>query len=164
MFMKFKFKPAWIGLFLIAIMLFSTFAYAIIQSFYPRQNVELPKSNIIDYRFDPNLKSALIQYGATIITFDYNLGCENCATQKSILEFFANEYKPSLDKSEITIEDIYGKIILEELLDGSLDKSKIIISSTYGEDSLIDANETDIFNSLCKLMVAPPVACALQKT
>ena len=145
--MKFKVRPAWVGLFLIAVMLFSTFAYAVIQSFYPKQNTSLPESNIIDYQLDANLKNALIQYGATVITFEYNLGCDNCVNQKAALEFFANEYKQQM--------------WLEELVDESLDKSKITISSIYGEDSLVDANETGIVSSLCKLMAAPPVTCAL---
>ncbi len=148
--MKLKFKASWIGLFLIGTMLFSTFAYAVIQSFYPKQNVTLPETNIINYQLDTSLRDALIQYGATVITFEYNLGCDNCVNQKAALEFFANEYKQ--------------QIWLEELLDDTLDKSKIIISSIYGEDSLIDANETQIVSSLCKLMVAPPATCALQTT
>ena len=145
--MKLKLKPAWIGLFLIAVMLFSTFAFAVIQSVSPGQNAKLPESNIIDYQLDPNLKNGLIQYGATVITFEYNLGCDDCVNQKAALEFFANEYKQ--------------QIWLEELVDESLDKSKITISSIYGEDSLIDANETGIVSTLCKLMSAPPVTCAL---
>jgi len=146
--MKLKFKASWIGLFLIATMLFSTFAYAVIQSFYPKQNTQLPESNVIDYRLDANLANALVQYGATIITFEYNAGCNNCVNQKAALEFFANEYKQ--------------QIWLEEILDETLDTSKITILSIYGEDKLADANETVIVNSLCKLMVAPPAACALQ--
>lgn len=145
--MKLKVRPAWIGLFLIAVMLFSTFAYAVIQSFYPKQNAKLPESNIIDYQLDANLKNALMQYGATVITFEYNLGCDNCVNQKAALEFFANEYKQQM--------------WLEELVDESLDKSEVTISSIYGEDNLIDSNEAEIIKSLCKLMVAPPVACAL---
>jgi len=148
--MKFKFKPAWIGLFLIAVMLFSTFAFAVIQSFYPKQNTQLPESNVIDYRIDANLANALIQYGATIITFEYNLGCNNCVNQKAALEFFANEYKQ--------------QIWLEKILDETLDVSKITISSIYGEDKLVDTNETEIVDSLCKLMAAPPATCALKKT
>ena len=148
--MKFKIKPAWIGLFLIGVMLFSTFAYAVIQSLYPRQKSELPKSNIIDYQLEPNLKDALVQYGATIITFEYNQGCDNCINQKSALEFFANEYKQ--------------QIFLEEMVNENLDKSTIAVSSIYGDDKLIDANETQIVDSLCKLMVSPPPTCVLQKT
>lgn len=147
MFMKFKLKPAWIGLFLIGVMLFSTFAYAVIQSFYYKP-VKLPTTNVINYKLDINLKNALMQYsGATIITFNYNLACENCISQKSILEFYANEHKE--------------QIFLEELLDDSLDKSRITIESVYGKEELVDSNETQIFAALCKLMVAPPATCTL---
>lgn len=142
-----KIKTAWIGLFLIAVMLFSTFAYAIIQSFYPKQNTKLPESNIIDYSLEPDLRNALIQYGATLITFEHNMGCNNCVNQKAALEFLANEYKE--------------QIWLEEIQNEQLDESTITISSAYGEEKLVDANETNIFSALCKLMVQPPVACAL---
>ncbi|MBU5537079.1 MAG: hypothetical protein QXP82_00195 [Candidatus Aenigmatarchaeota archaeon] len=156
--MKFKFKSSWIGLFLIAVMLFSTFAYAIIQSFYPKQTVKLPESNIIDYRLDPNLADVLIQSGATLITFEYNMGCDNCVNQKAALEFFANEYKQTIATvGKTTLFSIY----LEEIVDETLDKSKITILSIYGEDKFVGANETEIFKSLCKLMVSPPATCVL---
>ena len=151
-----------LGVFLIGTMLFSVFAGPLLQSSNTQSNLDLPKTNIIDYQLDTKVKNAFMQYGVTIITFDYNLGCENCIAQKSTLEFFANEYKPNLNKPEITIEGIYGKIFLEELVDESLDKSKITITSIYGKDELTDANETGIVSSLCNLMVSPPVACALK--
>lgn len=146
MFMKFRFKPAWVGLFLIAVMLFSTFAYAFLQSFN-KPNQKLPTSNVIAYSLESSLKNTLIQYGATIVTFDYNLGCENCVNQKAALEFYAKEYEK--------------QIFLEELLDNNLDKSKITVESAYGTEELVNANETQIVNTFCKLMVEPPVACAL---
>ena len=145
--MKLKIKASWIGLFIIAMMLFSTFAYAVIQSLYPKQRTKLPESNIIDYELDQNLQTGLLQYGATIIKFDYNLGCQNCVSQKSTLEFYANEYKQ--------------QIFLEELKDESLNQSKITVESAYGSDELVSANETMILNSLCKLLVSPPATCAL---
>lgn len=155
--MRFKIKTSWIGLFLIAIMLFSTFAYAVIQSFYPKQKTELPKTNIIDYPLNSNLKNSLIQYGITVVTFSYNINCENCAIEKSILEFYATEHKQVLS-NDGPVFSIY----LEELMDSTLDRSKISMESVYGKEELIGANETDIFNALCKIMVSPPVTCALK--
>ncbi len=146
MFMRFKFKPAWIGLFLIGVMLFSTFAYAFLQSFN-KPDQKLPTSNVIAYSLESSLKSALIQYGATIVTFDYNLGCENCVNQKAVLEFYAKEYEK--------------QIFLEELLDNNLDKSKITVESAYGIEELINANEIQIVGTFCKLLVEPPATCAL---
>lgn len=148
--MKFKSKTTWVGLFLIGVMVLSTFAYAVIQAVNPGQNVKLPESNIIDYQLDPRLRDALVQNGATLMTFDYNLGCRNCVAQKATLEFFANEYK--------------NQIFLEELSNESLDVSQIYVISLYGEEKLTDANETQIFSALCKLMVAPPPTCALTTT
>ena len=142
-----KVKSSWVGLFLIAVMLFSTFAYAVIQSLYPNQSTTLPDSNIIDYTLDPVLRDALVQYGATVVAFEYNLGCNNCVNQKAALEFFATEYKE--------------QIWLEEVHNDNLDVSTIMISSVYGEETLVDANETQIVSSMCKLMTAPPVTCAL---
>lgn len=144
---KLKLKSSWIGLFLIGVMLFSTFAYAVIQSFYPRQRVKLPETNIIDYELDQNLKNALINYGITFITFDYNLGCKNCIDQKTYLESVANEFQQ--------------QIFLEELLNESLIESKIKIESIYGIQELAAANETEVFTALCDLMVSPPATCAL---
>ncbi|MBI2543116.1 MAG: hypothetical protein HYW24_02945 [Candidatus Aenigmarchaeota archaeon] len=142
---RFK-KSTLIGFILIAIMLLSTFSYAVLQS-VNSPNVELPESNVIEYRLEPDLKDAMIRYGVTFITFDYNLGCQNCIQQKSFLESVANEYKQ--------------QIFLEELKDDSLDVSKITVSSVYGEHELVNANETEILKSLCDFMVSPPVTCAL---
>jgi hypothetical protein len=145
-----KLKTSWIGLFLIAVMLFSTFAYAIIQSFNSPEGTTLPETNIINYRLQPALKNALVQYGTTIITFEYNNFCNNCVNQKAMLEFFANEYKQ--------------QIWMEEIEMTNLDVSTITVSSAYGEDKLVDASDAQIASSLCKLMVSPPATCVLQAT
>ncbi|MBI2547395.1 MAG: hypothetical protein HYW23_03030 [Candidatus Aenigmarchaeota archaeon] len=147
--LKLRIKPAWIGLFLIAVMLLSTFAYAILQSSNTRPNAQLPTSNIVDYRLDSNLKTTLMQYGFTIVTFEYKKDCVDCINQKYTLEAFAKEFNK--------------QIYLEEIVDNSLNKSRVTISSIYGEDSLIDANDTAITSSFCKLMSSPPVACALKQ-
>ena len=139
-----------IGLFLIAIMLFSTFAYAVLQAFYPRNSAKLPDSNIVNYPLDSNLKAALIQNGRTIITFEYNENCSFCADQKAQLESFTNTYKP--------------QIFLEELTTSRIDSSNIIIASAYGDQTIDDGNATRIVSSLCQLMVYPPATCALQRT
>lgn len=148
--MKFKPKASWIGIFLIGTMLFSTFAYAIIQSFSSQQEIKIPDTNIVDSRLDPNFKEALIRYGRTVVTLEYSTGCDNCLNQKGALEVFANQYKE--------------QVWLEELIDENLDSSKITVVSAYGEESLVDANETQIVNSLCNLMIYPPAQCALQRT
>lgn len=140
-------KSSLIGLFLIAVMILSTFAYAVLQAFYPR--TELPKSNIIDYRLDRTVAEALIQSGATLITFEYSSTCNNCLDQKFILESVAKENEQ--------------QIFLEEILDESLNQSRLIIASAYGSQELTDPTDQQITSTLCMLMVAPPAQCALIK-
>jgi len=140
-------KSSLIGLFLIAVMILSTFAYAVLQAFYPR--TELPKSNIIDYRLDSQLKQGLIQNGATIITFEYSVGCFDCENQKFTLESYVKEYQ--------------DQIFLEEIIDESLNESRITISSFYGNEELTAPDDYQIVAALCSLMVTPPAQCALLK-
>ncbi len=140
-------KSSLIGLFLIAVMLLSTFAFAVIQSFSPQ--AELPKTNIIDYRLDSQIRQALIQNGATIITFEYSDACFECQNQKFTLESFANEYKT--------------QIFLEEIVDENLNDSRTTIASFYGSQELKASDDERIMATLCSLMVDPPAQCALLK-
>ncbi|MBI5871967.1 hypothetical protein HZB88_02680 [archaeon] len=136
-------KSAIIGIFIIAIMFGSTFAYGILQSV--RSPVEVPKSNIIEYRLDPRLRYAFVNGGATILSFDYNFECENCYEQKNFLESMANEYKE--------------QIFLEEILNETLTKSKLIVESKLGNKTFYNPSENETFDAICDLMLAPPTIC-----
>lgn len=152
--MKLKFKSSpklmviLVGIFLIGTMIFNIFAAPLLQSSFSKQNLEIPKSNIIDYKMNPQVADALLQNGATIITFEYKLGCKNCIQQKYDLEYLANEYK--------------NQIFLEEVVNESLDVSKIHVISAYSEEKLTDANSTGIFAALCNVMISPPPECAVR--
>ncbi|MBI2545176.1 MAG: hypothetical protein HYW22_01080 [Candidatus Aenigmarchaeota archaeon] len=144
--MKLKFKTSWIGIALIAIMLFSSLAGVVIQSFYfNRNDLELPKSNVIDYKMDPQVENYLLQNGVTVISFEYNMKCINCIQQKNSLEYYTNQYKT--------------QIILQELANESLPVSKITATSLYGQYNVTNANDTGIFAILCNTMVSPPLEC-----
>ena len=130
-------------------MLFSTLAGAVIQALSTRQTTNLPKSNIIDYQVDQAINDALLQNGWTVITFNYNLKCLNCITTKSTLEFYANEFKK--------------QILLQELLNDNLNDSKTTIISGLGQETLTNANDTEIFSALCKVMVDQPIDCVIKK-
>ena len=151
--MKFKFNSKFwaifVGITLATIELVSIFAQPIQQSLYTKPSTDLPKSNIIDYQLDSSLANEFVQQGATIVTFNYNLGCDNCIVLKSTLESYAKQYKQ--------------QVFLEELLNNNLNQSQVTVTSIYGEERLVNANDTGIFSSLCKLMVAPPADCVLIK-
>ncbi|MBI2084746.1 MAG: hypothetical protein HYT70_04020 [Candidatus Aenigmarchaeota archaeon] len=140
-------KSSLIGLFLIAVMILSTFAFAVLQAVYPR--VELPKSNIIDYRLDRSVREAFLQNGATVITFEYSSICENCFNQKFTLESIAKQYEQ--------------QVFLEEILDESLNQSRLTMTSFYGSKELMEPTDQQITSALCLLMVSPPAECALLK-
>ncbi len=137
-------KSAITGIFIIAVMVGSTFAYGILQSV--RSPVELPKSNIIDYKLGPQLRYAFIQGGATILSFDYNLAaCEDCYQQKGFLESLANEYKEQIFLEEITIEN--------------LTQSKLSVESNLGNRTFVSPTQNETFGAICDLLIAPPTIC-----
>jgi hypothetical protein len=72
-----------------------------------------------------------------------------CQEQKTYLEYITNQNS--------------GKIILEELTDNNVNAPKANIRSQKGSDELVNATSDDVYDSLCNLMVYPPVDCALRK-
>lgn len=148
--MKIK-KPALIGLILLGLYIFSTFAFAILQSV--RSGVQLPKTNIIDYQINTQLRAAFIESGATILTFEYNLNCENCYEQKGFLENIANSFKQQL------ASDFYN-LYLEEILNETTEQSLLTVQSNLGNKTLISPNQNETFNAICDLMTIPPAICA----
>ncbi len=129
----------------------STFAYSILQSV--RSPSQLPKTNILNYQLNSQLRDAFIYYGATILKFEYSSNCNNCFEQKGFLENMANTFKENL------ATDFYN-IYLEEILNETVEPSQLTIDSKLGNMTIIDPTENITFNTLCDLMFAPPTICA----
>ena len=142
-----KIKPAVIALILLGVYLLSTFAMVGLQSL--RSKGSSSNSNIINYRLDNYTKYNIIQQGATIMTFEYDGKCANCADQKSCLETNAHNYK--------------NQVILEEILNTSFTSSKLTIESRYGNKTFINPTENDTFYALCDLLSMPPTTCVTGK-
>jgi hypothetical protein len=130
----------------------STFAYAILQSIsYSGKKVELPKDFIIDYELSVDQENLLITRGITILKFHYNLTCDNCLKQKSFLE-------------QLVLSAGYkGQLILEEILSEDKELPSLTIVSYYGGKTLVNETENKTIDTLCELMVAPPLECTLRK-
>ncbi len=148
-----KITKAHIGLILIAIMFFSTFAYAGLQSLFfgttsPQSN--LPNTNIIDYQLSPDQESNLIQHGVTIALLRWNANCSGCLGLKNQLENLAssNEYK--------------NQLLLEEI-ESAINASSISISSLNGQRNLNNVTTQNVTGVLCDLVYSPPASCALRK-
>ncbi len=147
-------KTAIIGLFIIVIMLGSTFAFAILQS-VRQTSPELPKTNIIEHELDFSMKDALVQNGVTFMTLEYNSGCENCLEQKSFLEQVTKEFGRQVSQNPI-FYDLY----LEEIMDENASIPKLTVVSNLGYKELTNATQDEIFSAVCDLLTSPPVVCA----
>jgi len=148
--MKIKIKKsAYLGIFLMFLMVGSTVAYAVLQAFnQPQQTAEepkLPKENIIDYELDRSQELYAIRYGKTILKYEYATACVECANEKALLESLARQFSDQL--------------ILEEL-SGADEASKLTITSYYGRRLLRNITEDTLVDTLCDLMSNPPVFCA----
>lgn len=128
-------------------MVFSTFAFSLLQSFSPVEKpITLPEENIINYELTPEQESILLQNGKTIAKFYYYSGCVECTTQLSFLESIANQFS--------------NQIILQETLSN---RTSLTIIGYYGQENLINATQEEIFDTFCELMINPPVACITRK-
>jgi len=142
-----KIKSSHLGLILILIMLVSSLATQ--RFYYPSARIALPEKSIIDYQLTPEQEIYLIQKGYTVILFKYSLTCDNCLDVKTSLEQF-------------TTSDNRHQIILEEI-ESPVDVSNITISSMKGEENLINATIENVTDTLCEILIYPPVECALRE-
>lgn len=121
-----------------------------------QSSVKFPKTNVIDYQVDVNLRNALVENGATFMTLGYNSMCENCLEQKSFLEQVAKEFEHHVSQGKDTIYDLY----LEEIVDANATVPKLALESSLGYKELTNATQDDIFSGLCDLLTSPPIICA----
>ena len=159
-----KAKP--LGILLVMFMLvggFSIVPYILQASFYnptTPTNVQLPTTNIVDYELAPEQETEILRQGKTIIRFEYSLACEKCLETQSILEQLVN------------LNKFKDQVVLEEIKSASGDLPKVnIIGFTIGDNQIsvnqnnlqgVNVTESQIINSLCNLMIQPPVECALR--
>jgi hypothetical protein len=141
-----------IGIFFIFLMSGSTIAYTLLSAFKneeKKEEVSLPKANIVYEELNETVENLAVTNGKIIVKLYYNALCVGCQEQKTYLEYITNQNS--------------GKIILEELTDNNVNAPKANIRSQKGSDELVNATSDDVYDSLCNLMVYPPVDCALRK-
>ncbi|MFH0711178.1 MAG: hypothetical protein V1944_01220 [Candidatus Aenigmatarchaeota archaeon] len=154
--MKFKLSgKRFMAIFFIVIMMGSTAAYALIQSFKsftaPQNNPEdIPKTNVINYEVKSNVKDTLLKAGFTVINFYYRDGCIECTSAKTTLESLANKNT--------------DQVLLQELKDTNGLVPRLVVSSYKDSMELTNATSDEINGVLCDLMAAPPaeLKCALR--
>jgi hypothetical protein len=145
-------KKTIISLFIGFIMLGSTAAYAFMQGFrWENNNVEVPNTNIINHELTQEQENALAQNGKTILKFYYSMTCDGCLQKKNVLENSVND-------------DTFSKqLVLEEITSSKPSLPMLVVLSYKGQKVLGNYTNEELIDSLCDLMVQPPVGCAVRK-
>lgn len=151
--MKFKIKPAYIGLFLIGIMFLSTFAFIALQAtFYSpsQQKIQVPTANVVNSRLTLNQQNFLLSQGKTIMTYQYDETCVPCLQQRQFLE-------------QLTLNSKLSDQLFLEVLPAQNQQTSLILVSYYGRIDLGNATQQEVISALCQILVNKPVECALQQ-
>ena len=148
--MEGKIKSQYIGLLMIFIMFFSTFAFAVINSFSPQdqqpQNTHQPEKEIDRHLKRPlteNEKASLLQQGAAILEFSHTKNCLKCDDFRPILENFYVKYE------NILFVDIEGD---QDTIQFIGKETKVIINVT----------DADLLDAYCKVSAIQPKECILK--
>jgi hypothetical protein len=136
---------------LLVLTLGSTAAFGLLQSFAwgnggETAHIELPAESVVDYGLTAAQKNYAVGIGRTLLEYRYPMSCPSCAEQGAYIEFLVSKYPDQL--------------LLQEISDNSLSKPTLNALSYYGTRTLADPSQESIFNTLCDMMVQPPVSCA----
>lgn len=107
-----------------------------------QQKIKAPP-NIVEYEFDENIKKLLIQSYRTLITFKYNLECEECLDTLYFLKDLVNRNTNQLFLQIINNERNYS----------------ISIESIFGNKELKTLNTTEILKAICDLVYIELADC-----
>jgi hypothetical protein len=146
-------KTAVIGLSLIAIMFFSSIAFAVIQS-VPRSGQEstetLPSSRILTQALTAQQEVLIVQNDFTLMRYFYPSACSECGERMSLLEAFA------------TTSEFSDQLFLVELSGEENERLEFVskIGSATLQGAEIDINNTA--DVLCEITTRPPVGCTFR--
>ena len=124
-------------------------------------NIQVPDiDTIVDYELTVEQENAILRQGKVIIRFEYNLTCEKCLEMQNLLGQL------------VKLKQFKNQIVLENIKSTADDLPKINIIGFVtdgnqigvGQKILQSANvtESNVINSLCGLMLQPPLECALK--
>ena len=128
-------------------------------TFKPQEQTQLPDTNLVDSALTEAQETALLQKGKTIVRFEYNSTCEKCLVIKDLLEQLAAQEK---FKDQIVVEEIPSEskdLPKVGIIGFAIDGNQIRVGQKAFQGNV---TQEDILNSLCALMLEPPVECALR--
>jgi len=149
--MKGKIKSQYIGLLLIFIMFFSTFAFAIINSVFNPSDTQSTPTPTSQFNIEKYMKRALTHQenayltgkGIAVLEFLYTKDCTDCPASRQTLLDFSKKY------SDLVVVDVEG------------DKNQIQFS---GKKTVQVSNTTEktLLDAYCSVTFSQPKDCVLK--
>lgn len=133
------------ALFFIIIMFGSSFAYAILNRIGGAGGrISIPKERILNYELNERQKSYLKSRGYTLVVYSSPIGCLECGSVKSNLEWMTQNSE--------------GQIFLQEV-SSNTNSSTLTVTSLKGERVLDNPSNQEIGSAICSLMLKREVWC-----
>lgn len=156
-----KIKKAYLGLLILAIMFGSSLAYPLLQGLSGGGTVQLPNTNIVSYPLTLQQQYLALSKGMVVLDYRYDSSCKNCSSMKNYLEQLVSsqQFKPQTFLQEVLVN---GTIIPTLNITGfKIEGRNITLDYISLKNDNITQNIT--FNSICEVMLQPPIDCALKK-
>ena len=119
---------------------------------------QLPEGNIVGHELTEQQEILLLQQGKVVMRYEHNVTCESCEELKLLLEQIVNspEFKDSVVLTEFESANaprlnVVGFNVTFNRVDIG---QRIMKSENITQEKILD--------SLCLLMLKPPVGCALR--
>ncbi len=149
--MQGKIKSQYVGLLLIFVMFFSTFAFAIINSVYtPTQPQDTPGPSsqktvqrYLERALTEQEKTALLQNGVAILEFSHTKNCVQCDEYRTVIRNFYTKY------SNVLVLDIAG------------DKDNVQFTGKETQ-SVTNITSDGLLDAYCKVSAIQPKECILK--
>jgi len=151
-------KPMIAGIFLLLLMVASSFASSALQALSIWQSgqqgqseVELPTQSVIDYQLTQEQRRQLLRSGKTIVEIEYSLACEQCTDTMHKLESAVQQYSDQMLLIELSVTNRAGL-------------PTVRMESSYGARTMDNPTDAEIMDAFCDLFANPPVRCATMTT
>jgi hypothetical protein len=152
-----------VGLIMVVFLVFGfSIAGVVLQALNFGSRQKLPEGDIVDYELTTQQANLILSQGKMILRYEYSPTCENCSEYKSYLEqlTYLTGFKGQMFLQEIISNETFADLPILDVLGFTISENRY----TLFKDTLQGNNVTEgnILNSVCELILRPPVDCALQ--
>ncbi len=127
-------------------------------SFGSSAGQELPQGNIIGHELAQQQELLLLQEGKVVMRYEHNTTCQACEDIRLLLEQVVNS--PEFKDSVVLTEFESNKAPRLNIVGFNITFNRINVGQKIMKGENI--TEGSVIDSLCALMLKPPVGCALR--